>query len=71
MSFPTNVRVRDGDRCRLVERLTADRAALQRFDRQLLWIKVGLAAAALVGTVIAGLIYGPDTWRAIHLWFRR
>ena len=60
-----------GDRCRLVERLTADRAALQRFDRQLLWIKVGLAAAALVGTVIAGLIYGPDTWRAIHLWFRR
>ncbi|QOJ04634.1 MAG: M48 family metalloprotease [Planctomycetia bacterium] len=52
-------------RCRLLESFLNSPAALARFERQLVGIKVGLIGAAVVGTMIAGWIYLPfvsDAW---------
>lgn len=46
-------------RCRLLESFLNSPAALARFERQLVNIKAGLIGAAVVGTIIAGLIYLP------------
>ncbi len=46
-------------RCRLLETFLTSPSALARFERQLVSIKAGLIGAAVVGTIIAGLIYLP------------
>lgn len=55
------------DRCRLIERLARDGAALRRFDRSILVIKTGLFLACLGGTVAAGLVYYQPVMRMLGL----
>lgn len=50
-------------RCRLIERLATDGAALKRFDRKMLLIKVALILMVVVGTVVAVWLYGDDLLR--------
>ncbi len=52
-------------RCRLIERLAADPAALRRFDRSLLAIKVVLGIIFLIGSILGGVIYYPSVARAL------
>jgi STE24 endopeptidase len=55
-------------RCRLIEDLAADQNKLKRFDRKILWIKIGLVAASIIGSVVAGLIYGQQLLHAVDRW---
>jgi STE24 endopeptidase len=54
------------DRCKLVERLATDQAALRRFENGIFRLKAGLILATLVGTVVAGWLYGNQILHAIH-----
>jgi STE24 endopeptidase len=58
-------------RCRLIEALAADEAALRRFDRKLTQIKIGLAVAAAIGTAATIVIYGPEVMQAAKALARR
>jgi STE24 endopeptidase len=53
-------------RCRLIEELAADGTKVRRFDRSILRVKIGLLATSLLGTIVAGFVYGPDILRALH-----
>lgn len=52
-------------RCRLIEQMACDPAALAHFDRILVRIKAGLALATLIGTIIAAAVYYDSIARAI------
>ncbi len=52
-------------RCRLIEQMAADPAALTRFDRYLFHIKIALAITTLFGTIAAAVIYYESIARAL------
>lgn len=57
-------------RCRLIERFAQDAAAVNRFDRQLWLLKMGLLGAGIVGTIAAGMVYYGEiarAWRRVFL----
>ncbi|MBN2560924.1 MAG: M48 family metalloprotease [Phycisphaerae bacterium] len=56
------------NRCHFIERFSSDAVAMRRFDRSIVWIKIGLVAASLVGTAVAAMIYGEQIVRAIKMW---
>jgi len=53
-------------RCRLIERFVTDASELDRFDRSVLRIKIGLVVTALVGSAAAVWIYYEPVMRALR-----
>lgn len=54
-------------RCRLIERLASDPAALRRFDRNAVLVKISLIAAAAVGSALAAWLYGEEILRVLWI----
>jgi len=54
-------------RCRLIERLATDPAALRRFDRGIVVVKAALIVLAAIGTALAAWLYGGDVLRVLRV----
>lgn len=52
------------DRCKQIETFSHDAPALERFDRSVLRVKLGLIAIAVIGSIIAVWLYYPYVARA-------
>jgi Zn-dependent protease with chaperone function len=52
-------------RCRLIDDLAGDKLKLKRFDLGILWMKIGLVVASIIGTAAAGAIYGAQIRNAL------